>query len=156
MASTLIVLNPNGKKQCVCLKQGTNTIGRKPNCDVRIPMMLVSREHCRITEKDDKLVVEDLGSSNGTFINSKRIMEGIIKAGDKISVGPVTFLVQVDGFPAVSSGQEVSVEQVSNDALIADRLGRSPSHQSDTVRAIDDVLDDDDPLIAPDPLADFD
>ncbi len=159
MSSTLIVLNSNGKKQCVNLKQGVNTIGRRPECDVRIPMMLVSREHCRIIEQDDKIVVEDLGSSNGTFINSKRIMEGVVEAGDKLSIGPVTFMVQVNGFPDVPLKQEVSDPRANNDALLADKLGQSPSHQSDTVEAIDDMIDDDfddDPLIAPDPLADFD
>jgi pSer/pThr/pTyr-binding forkhead associated (FHA) protein len=43
--------------------------------------------------------VRDLGSHNGTYLNGKRIDEATVQAGDYIKIGPLTFLLQVDGQP---------------------------------------------------------
>jgi pSer/pThr/pTyr-binding forkhead associated (FHA) protein len=76
-----------------------NIIGRRTDCDVRIPQIVVSRKHCRVIDQGDKIVVQDLGSANGTFVNSERVMEAVVRAGDKLGVGQIVFTVQVDGRP---------------------------------------------------------
>lgn len=66
-------------------------VGRGDGVDVRIRSSEISREHCRLTSDGDDLLVEDLGSSNGTFINGRPIQgQSRLTAGDRISFGPVT------------------------------------------------------------------
>jgi len=45
------------------------------------------------------LKIRDLGSRNGTYVNGKRVEETVIKAGDQMKVGPLTFVFQIDGQP---------------------------------------------------------
>src|SRR5262249_3376950 len=54
----------------------------------------VSRRHCELLEVGGKLVVRDLGSSNGTFVNGKRVLgQQPLKPGDELTVGAVTLRV---------------------------------------------------------------
>jgi hypothetical protein len=62
-------------------------IGRKPGADLVIADDLVSRSHARLTFEGDDLVVEDLGSTNGTYLNGVRITRGRAVEGDRILVG---------------------------------------------------------------------
>lgn len=48
-------------------------VGRGKDCDLRIIADGISRQHVKISKEGDKVVIQDLGSSNGTFINEKRI-----------------------------------------------------------------------------------
>lgn len=68
-------------------------IGRSRQADVTIGHPLVSRRHCEITEGEDNLlVVEDLGSLNGTFVGDVRIEEPVyLEPGDYLTVGSITF-----------------------------------------------------------------
>ena len=60
----------------------------------------MSRKHCRIIKDGDQLRVEDLGSSNGTYHNGQRVQGGTqLMPGDSVQVGPVVFVVQIDGNP---------------------------------------------------------
>lgn len=54
-------------------------IGRKNDCGLRIPSPLVSRQHCELTRVGEKLLVKDLGSSNGTFVNGSKIKKKELK-----------------------------------------------------------------------------
>jgi len=74
-------------------------IGRKVNCDLRIPLTSVSRQHCEVLIDDDAVQVKDLGSSNGTYHNSVRVQEARLTAGDELIIGPVVFTLIVDGQP---------------------------------------------------------
>jgi pSer/pThr/pTyr-binding forkhead associated (FHA) protein len=68
------------------------TVGRTARADFIVDAALVSRVHCRLTaDPSDQLVVEDLGSTNGTLVNGKRVRRGILKPGDRLTVGRVEF-----------------------------------------------------------------
>lgn len=71
-----------------------STIGRKKSCTIRINCPFLSKVHARIFLYKDKFYVEDLGSTNGTFIGDKPVLEKPvrIKDGDKISFGGLSFL----------------------------------------------------------------
>ena len=72
------------------------TIGRTARADFIVDAALISRLHCRLTaDKSDQLVVEDLGSTNGTLVNGKKIERMVLRAGDKLTVGRVEFQVQL-------------------------------------------------------------
>ncbi len=73
------------------LKLGRNLVGRAPHCDVRISSNGVSKEHTEIHVYKDKIIVTDLKSSNGTYINGVRAQNGLIRLGDKVSVHDVIF-----------------------------------------------------------------
>lgn len=63
-------------------------IGREPGCDLQLEQDLVSRRHARLRESADGLVIEDLGSMNGVFVNERRIREPTLLAhGDTIAIG---------------------------------------------------------------------
>lgn len=68
-----------------------STIGRGRGATIMLPHPLVSRTHCELYEVDGKLMVRDLGSLNGTFINNQRVTEAALPAGELLTVGTVTF-----------------------------------------------------------------
>ena len=73
------------------------TVGRTAGAEFILDAALVSRLHCRLSAgSDGQLVVEDLGSTNGTLVNGKRIDRAILGAGDSLQVGRVTFQVSPD------------------------------------------------------------
>ena len=70
------------------------TIGRAPRADFIVDAALVSRLHCRLTAAGDAIEVVDLSSTNGTFVNGKRIERAAIASGDTLTVGRVEFSVE--------------------------------------------------------------
>jgi pSer/pThr/pTyr-binding forkhead associated (FHA) protein len=70
------------------------TMGRAPRADFVVDAALVSRVHCRFTLKEtNELELEDLGSTNGTFVNGKKVMKATLSDGDKLTIGRVLFVV---------------------------------------------------------------
>lgn len=68
-------------------------IGRATNCDLSIEDDLVSRHHCKITLRPDGAELIDLGSTNGTLVNGRKIEKVTkLQEGDQIQVGAVTIL----------------------------------------------------------------
>jgi pSer/pThr/pTyr-binding forkhead associated (FHA) protein len=73
------------------------TMGRAPRADFVVDAALVSRVHCRFTlDRDNALALEDLGSTNGTFLNGKKVTRAALSDGDKLTVGRVQFVVNSD------------------------------------------------------------
>jgi pSer/pThr/pTyr-binding forkhead associated (FHA) protein len=100
MTVTLVTFSKQGVRKDFPLNGGTTLIGRKTDADLRIPLGEVSRSHCQLAVNEKKVVLLDLDSSNGTFVNDQKIAQATLKPGDLIRVGPVTFTVQIDGEPA--------------------------------------------------------
>jgi pSer/pThr/pTyr-binding forkhead associated (FHA) protein len=99
MQVVLFIFQSKAERQSVSISGDVTVIGRREDCDLRISHIDVSRRHCRIMKEPDGLRVEDLGSSNGTLVNEKKVGEALIGPGDRLRVGPVTFVVQIDGQP---------------------------------------------------------
>ena len=69
-------------------------MGRAPRADFVVDAALVSRIHCRLTLSDaNHLELEDLGSTNGTFVNGTKVGKTALNDGDKLKVGRVEFVV---------------------------------------------------------------
>lgn len=100
MSASLVLFNKNGERKVIPLDQRVSIVGRRPDCDIRVPVLLVSRKHCRFVQDENQTTIQDLGSANGTFVNNERVMETQIKAGDVITVGSVHFTFQVNGQPS--------------------------------------------------------
>ena len=73
------------------------TIGRGRGNSIVLDDMLVSRHHVRITADDDGLVLQDLGSRNGTYVNGHRVDRTALHEGDRLGIGATTFEVR-DGW----------------------------------------------------------
>lgn len=73
------------------------TIGRDPNNDLVIEHPTVSRAHAQITRRDGEFILIDLGSSNGTFVNGKEVIDAtLLRVGDSIRVGCDRLVLNID------------------------------------------------------------
>jgi pSer/pThr/pTyr-binding forkhead associated (FHA) protein len=95
----LVMLMNKGGHKSFPLVGEVSVLGRRHDCDLRIPLMSVSRRHCQINLDNGSIKVRDLNSVNGTIINGEVVNESVVKAGDEIKIGPLTFILQVDGMP---------------------------------------------------------
>ena len=72
-------------------------MGRAPRADFIVDAALVSRLHCRfVIDERDGLGVEDLGSTNGTWVNGRKVAKAPLLSGDTIKIGRVEFAVRAD------------------------------------------------------------
>ena len=76
---------------------GPVVIGRAAECDISVPAEEMSRRHALIKPTPDGLSVEDLGSSNGTYINNKRVQHGFLNPGDELRLDAVRFILVAPG-----------------------------------------------------------
>lgn len=107
MGASLVVVHVDGRQHEVQLSKPVNVVGRSTDCTIRIPSGKISRHHCEISVADGKFGVRDLGSSNGTYVNRRRVTQTDLGAGDMISVGDFVFVLRVDGKPGTVDSEEV-------------------------------------------------
>lgn len=80
--------------QVVALAPGINVIGRDKSCCVVVQDPIVSRRHAQIAVRGNQLVLTDLHSTNGTWVNGQRVATSIIlRGGDRIKMGRIEFVV---------------------------------------------------------------
>ena len=72
-------------------------IGRQSDCDIAIPSEEISRRHAQVKPTPVGLMVEDLGSSNGTYINGQRVQQGLLKPGEELRLDNIRFLLVAPG-----------------------------------------------------------
>lgn len=117
MASVKVRLRVQGgssSSEAITLQKFPTTVGRHRECKLRITSRQVSRRHCVLEERDGRLAVRDLESSNGTFVNGQRIQgETILQPGDCLGIGPIS--LQVEYLPQPAEAQE-SVPAVPTEA----------------------------------------
>lgn len=100
MDVNLVLFKKNGTTKSFRLPSSVTIIGRRQECDLCIPLMVISRRHCQLDQDKERLKIRDLGSRNGTYINGQRIDRAELNPGDKVQVGPLTFGVQINQKPA--------------------------------------------------------
>lgn len=86
---------------------GPVVIGRATECDISVPADEISRRHALVKPTTDGLSVEDLGSSNGTYINAKRVQQGFLNAGDELRLDAVRFIVVAPGMEMAQQATRV-------------------------------------------------
>ncbi len=89
LCAPVTVITPLGDME---LGSGSLLIGRLPECDVLLSDTLVSRMHARISVQGDSVVVEDLHSTNGVYVNGQRVGHStVLCEGDRILIGTIEF-----------------------------------------------------------------
>jgi len=136
MEVNLVVFKKGDAGKRLSLPSNVTVIGRRSSCDLQVPLPIVSRKHCQISEVDGQLRIRDLGSRNGTYLNGERVGEAVLRAGDSIRIGPLTFVFQIDGEPetikAHHGGKSLNSEEApEEDALLPEDL--------DGIGELDDV-----------------
>jgi pSer/pThr/pTyr-binding forkhead associated (FHA) protein len=88
---SLVVLDEQGSKVETVQLNGTLQVGRAEACQIRLPDTYASSFHARIYNRDGSWYIEDLGSTNGTYLNHRRITAPAeLRAGDKVKIGKTT------------------------------------------------------------------
>jgi pSer/pThr/pTyr-binding forkhead associated (FHA) protein len=103
-------------------------IGRHQECDIQLPSRKISRRHCCIALVSDRLVVRDLGSTNGVRINGVKVHEGEIRFNDELTIGNLRYQLR-------------SMEEAP-----PSRNGEEPENGEATQASLDDSLDEPSPL----------
>jgi len=96
----LVYFKPDGTQKDISIREGRYIVGRTDEAQLRIPLATVSRKHCELVVQDEKLVIRDLGSANGTYLNYERVQNAELGAGDVVGIGPCLLTVQINGLPS--------------------------------------------------------
>lgn len=84
------------------LQDGRFTIGRALACDFTLADLSVSRWHARLHHEDERWLLSDLGSTNGTRLNGWRVTTSVpIRPGDQVTFGSLTFVI-IEGTPSTT------------------------------------------------------
>jgi predicted component of type VI protein secretion system len=75
----------------IVLDRETLVVGRHPACDIRLDVLRVSRHHCCLIHQAGVVVVKDLGSTNGTRINGRKVEVGRLEDGDELSIAHIRY-----------------------------------------------------------------
>jgi predicted component of type VI protein secretion system len=98
------------KGEAIVVDADEALVGREANCNVVVSHPSVSRRHALIKRKQDVFFVVDQGSANGTFVDSKRIVDATLKDGCVLRFGSASFKVEVR--------DELPVESIAEDELV--------------------------------------
>lgn len=144
MKAKLIVVGGDAKAAEINLKLPT-VIGRGKEASLTLPHPLVSRKHCEIYDSGGQLVVRDLGSLNGTYVNNQRIEQPtILPSGELLTVGTVTFrALYKAGTQAAPSGEapkaKVAAPALQEDATVQPTSDIQPEPETEPQQAADDT-----------------
>lgn len=89
----LIVLYPQSEFAELPLELGTVVLGRGQDADIRFEDELVSRRHCALTFDGQSVTVEDLGSTNGTFVDGNYIHKQILDSDNRLQIGKMVLKI---------------------------------------------------------------
>jgi len=106
MVAKLIATSNSGEPEVFLLTNQTTTIGRKPNNHITIDNLSVSGKHAHVITIVEDSFLEDLGSTNGTYVNGKLVKKHILESGDNITFG--TFQMTYQSY---STGTDQSFQQ---------------------------------------------
>lgn len=111
---SIVVTDKSGAKRLLEFEKNEVTVGRLDNNDIVLPKNNVSKRHSQVALKEGRAVVSDLKSTNGTYVNGRRIAAPLVlKPGDKVYIGDFILTVEAHA----SSNETVAVPPVVLDPL---------------------------------------
>lgn len=84
----------SGEPEVLELNLGVNHFGRDPEVHFTVIHPTVSAFHCELVLTADGVLLRDLGSTNGTFVNGERVEQAVLEPGQRLRLGEVEFLVE--------------------------------------------------------------
>ena len=104
----LKILQGSNKDKEVKIPTPKCLIGRGEDCHLRPQSDAISRHHCAIITSENEVVVRDLNSRNGTFVNDERVgEEAVLLSGDILRVGPLQFELLIEQSPAKAKSSPI-------------------------------------------------
>ncbi len=98
MPARLVPLTP-GQAPPIPLERPVVLIGRHPECDVQIDRPQISRRHCCVAQTSARLVIRDLGSRHGVWVNGSRVGEAPLALGDEVAIAQILYRLDPIGPP---------------------------------------------------------
>ena len=140
---TLVLLRSRPPHKTFALRRGELIVGRQETTGLRVPLGDVSRRHCRLTVTDTGATVEDLDSSNGTFVNGERVGRAELGPGDVLRVGSVKFFLRVNGLPEEPPQKPAADAEADAEPKLDadDQPPADPMHDTDLASA-EDLMSD--------------
>ena len=122
----VIVESYESGKQVIELRLGVNRLGRGPTNDFELHHPTISTNHCEIFFGGGGVVVRDKGSTNGTFVNGRRIQAAKLGAGDTLHLGHLQLVVETTD--VVVAIPKIEMTLPASVALLADGSMPCPRH----------------------------
>ena len=107
----LVVLSEGFTGLTCELKVDKTTVGRLEDNAFQIPEPSVSSHHCELTRRGAELLVKDLNSTNGTFINGEKVAEAVLKPGQILRLGQVEMRLESGAAAAASAASKKPLEK---------------------------------------------
>ena len=128
----IVVNRENFKINEIDLPQGTLTIGRRPENGLCIDDLVVSGNHAKIVTVFGSCYIEDLGSTNGTFVNGKAVRTHTLHNGDVITIGHYQILFQGASGANPLNNATMMIDASEVDALMADAGKQQKLHDGES------------------------
>jgi predicted component of type VI protein secretion system len=118
---------------------GETNIGRDPGCELMLDNLGVSRRHAQLREVEGKFLVEDLNSTNGVFVNGRRVTTSEVTPGDEIKIGKFTLILQLardEPRPAAPDGFDINQTIAMEGMAIPDFAKEKPKFVASVTRDV--------------------
>jgi pSer/pThr/pTyr-binding forkhead associated (FHA) protein len=109
-------------------------IGRSSDLDMVLVEDMVSRKHAKITTDENAVTIQDLGSTNGTFVNGEKVRKADLKDGDRILIG--TSIIKIVYVEGESTNSMSETEARSKMAVAANRRAAAPKSMAGSIEEI--------------------
>ncbi|MBA61384.1 MAG: hypothetical protein CMJ76_03370 [Planctomycetaceae bacterium] len=93
--SALLIPASKESDSPLLLNQYPVRLGRSESADIQLDDRWLSRNHCEIDITDGELIIRDLGSKHGTYVNESQVDEMTIESGDEVRIGITRFVVRI-------------------------------------------------------------
>src|ERR1051326_2398139 len=114
----LVRKSGEGTLEVIELRPGSNRLGRARNNDFTIEDPTISAAHCTVIWQDGAVLVQDGGSTNGTFIDQQPIKESLLKPGQTLQLGAVQLLLEAA--PPIVAIPQVDFREPAPPSILAD------------------------------------
>lgn len=138
----LTIREKNGEERQLIFEKEEVTIGRATGSDIVLPRSNISKRHARLVDKHDKVVIVDLRSTNGTYVNGRRITAPeLLTYEDKVYIGD--FVIRLSRPAEQHASQRMTTPYTASPTPEGPRTGRGPTAAVDAPMAmVDEELDE--------------
>jgi len=118
MKLSLVVNDGVHKGKIIAIPHKQFLIGRDPQCHLRPASNMISKRHCALFIRGDKVFIRDFDSTNGTMVNNMPVKgESELKNDDRLLIGPLSFLVRMEPSAAAKPGPVGTVKPPASESV---------------------------------------